>query len=546
MKLAEIPFNISIMQPKAELLRTMNETKSLEIFEPGTNNLKSDGLFSIESFGPLGSDARDQRFSYIKLNTTVFHPLIFKRLGVLKKLYNEICFGQRFAVFNEETGDFEPASEVDGDTGFAFFVKHFDKLRLKQTDSSVRNMRIRLIEENKEKALTDVILVMPAGLRDIQVDNATGRTTEDEINKTYRSIIATASTISTSEISKNDPIINVSRSNLQKRFQEVYDQIFGMLSGKQGLPLGRWATRKIMNGTANVISPMDVSVSNLRSKRTPRINDIQSGMAQMLKGALPKAIYHIRNGFLGQVLGQDPSAEITLTNPKTLKAVSVKPNPADFEAWSTIEGLERQIEKYVRREYRQRPIKINGMFLGLVYAGKEGFKFFQDIDELPESFDKSQVYPINMTTLFYISGYNDWNTLAGVLTRYPVSGPGSTFIGNVYVKTTTKSSIKAELGDDWKPKGVGFFAPHFPDQDPKATFVETLSPNPTRIGGLGADFDGDRCTLTILYGDKSLAQFEMLKRKKEWYLNASGRLRLTAGIDNVKLVLRNITGGPND
>lgn len=543
MKIKEIPFRIWIMDITPELLRNLKEVRSLEIFESGTNNLKADGLFSTEIFGPLGSDERDSRFGYINLNTKIFHPLYFKRLGALKQLYMEICTGKRYAVWDEKEKDFFPSDEVEGKTGFAFFVKHFPELTPAHNQSSARSVRIRLIEENRSKALRSDVLVQPAGIRDIQVE-ASGRTTEDEINKYYRSLIATSNSITSSEVTRNDPVIDTARMSLQRNFVAINDHVMNLLNGKGGFILGKFASRKIRNGTANVISPIQTAVDMLGTGRAPGINGIQTGLAQTFKGMPEVVIHFLRTGWLSYVMGNSAEGYVPLVNPKTLKRGMVDLSPEEMERWTTIDGLNKIINRFVKFNYRQIPIKLDGHYLGLLYHGPEGFRIFGDIDELPEGFDRKQVSPLNLTSLLYLSGYRNWNKYVGILTRYPVAGSESTIRGNLYVKSTTKAFQKMELDDNWQPKGDDYVCFQFPDQSPDATFIETLSPHIAAYPGLGADNDGDRCTLTILYSIQSISEFEEHKRKREWYVKPDGSLRFSSGLDNIELVFANITGGP--
>lgn len=545
MKLNEVPFNISILKVTPEFTRPLGEVKSLEIFESGTNNLKADGLFSTEIFGPLGSDERDLRFGYMNLHTQIFHGLYFKRLVALKQLYLDICSGKRYAIWDPKEKDFLPSDELEGNTGYAFFVKHFMELEPAKTTSTARDVRIQLIKENKDKALTSQLLVMPAGLRDINVAKGSSRTTEDEINTFYRSILSTASTISSTEVTKNDPIIDTARMSMQRQFVGITDYVMSEVSkGKNSFVLAKWASRKVRNGTMNVISPIQTSVDVLGTKRTPGINDIQLGMSQMMVGMPEVVIHYLRSSWLGKVFGSGVR-EVTLVDPKTLKPKQVNLSAEEVERWTTIDGLKSQIQRFVKREYRQRPIRVEGHYLGLLYHGKEGFKIFNDIDTLPEGFDRNAVTPLNLTSLFYLSGYKNWNDYIGILTRYPVAGDGSTIVGGLYLKTTTISQEKQELGEDWTPIGGDHIAYQFPDQSTQATFIETLSPHLTRLKGLGGDYDGDKCTLTILYGDLSIKQFREAKYTVEWYVNPDGSFKLTGSQDNINLVFANITGGPN-
>ena len=541
MRLNSIPFNIWVLKISPELVRSMRPTTTGEIFETGTNNLNENGLFSVETYGPVGSVSRDQRFSYIDLHTQVFHPLIFKRLGTLKRMYLDICAGKRFAVWDDQIKDFVGSDPLNGETGYAFFVKHFPQIEFARSESSLRNLRIELIESNRDKAFTDKILVMPAGLRDIQVDNH-GRTSEDDINGFYRSIIATANSISITETNRNDPVINTPRFAIQTQFQNIFDGVFQLIDGKGGLALAKWASRKVRNGTANVISPMIVTASRLREPGAPGINDLQMGLYQGVKSVLPQTRYQLKTGWLATVFGSGGENEVKLTNPKTLHAEAVSVSPEEVERYTTREGLDNLINRLRRKEYRQRPIRVEGYYLGLLYAGPEGWRIFADIRELPDRFDKKHVYPLNLLSLIYLSGYRIWHDHSGPATRYPVAGPDSTVYASMRLLTTTRSRILPELGDDWTRLGEDFVATAFPEQEPDATFVETMSPHTARLAGLTADFDGDRMTWSATYTQEAKDEFRRLKRRREWYQNADGRLSKTAAVDNINLLLKNITG----
>lgn len=541
MRTNDIPFNIFLMDLTPQLIRSMRPTSTTEIFETGTRNFHKDGLFSVETFGPLGSPERDGRFSYIELHTRVFHPLVYKRLGSLKRLYLDILEGRRYAVFNTETFDFEPSNEMEGETGFSFFVRHFPDLKLEEGDSELRNLRVKLINKNKDKALTDKVLVMPAGLRDLMVETS-GRTSEDEINKFYRSIISISNSLEMGREPSEDPLINNSRLQLQRQFNEIFESIFNMIKGKKGFAAAKWASRKIINGTANVISPMKITGTRIGETNTPGINHVQLGLYQTIKAVLPKTRYFLRSGWLGEVFSGNSEDEIRLTNPKTLRAEYVQPSPEAVERWTTRDGLDAQITRYKTPAFRNKPILIDGYYLGLLYWGEEGFRFFADINELPAGFDKRFVSPINMTSLYYLSGYREWGKLAGVVTRYPVTGQGSTFIANIYCKPTIVSSVKAELGRDWRRLGDDFICFEFPDQSKSVEYVNSMGIGVSYLSPLGADFDGDRCTFTAIYASDSIAEYEMLKGRKEWFLSSRGTLSKSADVDNVQLVLRNITG----
>lgn len=542
MRISEIPFNISILKPDANLVRTMGKVTTNEIFESGTPVFNQNGLFSAEIFGPVGSPERDRRFGYIDLNTTIFHALIFKRLGTLKDLYRGIILGTRFAIWDEEIKDFISSTPAEGSTGFAFFVEHFQELTIPRNESSIRNLRVTLIEENKDKALHDKYLVLPAGLRDYTVSD-TGRGTEDEINGFYRSLQATASTISSTSNNRNDPVLNQARSSLQKTSEGIFDYIFNIIKGKRGFILGKYLSRTIVNGTANVISPMNLSSPRIGSKQTPGINTIQTGMLQTIVAFRPIVEYYLRSGWVGQVFGQEGS-QVYLTNRKTLKRELVDISAESRELWTTTEGFNSLVKRFSKKSLRQRPIIVDGYYLGLLYAGPDGWRIFSDIDELPPTLHKEDVYPLNLASLIYLSGYNSWNDNIASATRYPVAGDGSTYIGNIFMRTTVKSRELPELGNDWKALGPDHIATFFLDQSPDATFIETMAPHLARVKAQAADYDGDREAMVGAYSKEAREEYQRLKSKKDWYLGPDNKLTLSAANDNIELLLLQITGGP--
>lgn len=545
MRIEEIPFNISLLQPNGELVRQMGPCTTNEIFESGTNVFHQKGLFSSETFGPVGSEERDRRFGYIELNTRIFHPLIFKRLGTLKDLYRGIILGTRYAVWDAESKDFLASTPAEGNTGFAFFVEHFEELQFATTDSPQRTLRIRLINENRAKAMHDKYLVLPAGMRDYIISE-NGRGTEDEVNGLYRTLIATASTISSTAAGKNDPIFNHARSSLQKTSEKIFDYFFTIIKGKRGFVLGKWASRTVMYGTSNVISPMTLSSPRIGSKCTPGINSVQTGMLQTIVMLKPLAEYYLRSGWIGKIFGTSSAQAVQLTDKKTLKRKLVELSAEQRAVWTTTEGFNALVKRFSKKKLRNRPIIIDGSYLGLVYAGPEGFRIFSDIDELPKEMDPKKVFPLNLTTLFYISGYKDWNNNISSATRYPIAGDGSGYIGNIFMRTTVKSEELPELGDDWKMIGVDHIAPFFPDQSIDATFIETMSPHTARVKAQSADFDGDKETAIAAMSIEAREEYQRLKSQRDWYVGPDNKMILSAANDNIELLLLQITGGPTE
>lgn len=490
MKNLDVPFNLALLSVSERDLLGMRQITSLDTWEGATKNYHPNGLYSTEAFGVTGTDIRSTRFAYIDIRLTIFHPLIYKALGKLRSIYHEIIAGKEFVEWDSELKDFKRSNALDGKTGFEYFMKYFPSILYESRPSIKRQELIELVNKYKDKAFLRYHLVMPAGLRDMEVE-PDGRESSDEINSLYYKLIAISNTINPMTASISPEAYHSQRMSLQNAANEIYELISSIIDGKKGLVSGKWSARRTFDGTRNVITPMQSNSDYLDQKGIPGFNDTTIGLYQVMKGLRPVAVYLIRNGFLGKVFSS-PGQPASLVNPKTLKAEQVILTSLEYDRWLTIEGVEKLITYFSEITIRDKPIVVGkeGHYLGLIYLGPDNtFKIFSDIDELPQGYDKKYVSPLNLTQLFYCSIYHKANNYPVIVTRYPVTGAGSLVESKVYVKTTQKTEVRAELGDDWNRLGDEHIAYEFPVTG--SSHYNALSPHPSRLAGLGGDFDGD-------------------------------------------------------
>jgi hypothetical protein len=535
----DVPFNLELLRLDKQATLTMKPVTSMDIVETAGGDLAEDGLFSVSIFGRIGDEVRDTRFSYIDIHTTILHPVIYQRLERLKGLYTEILSGKGYALWNDETKDFDRSNELEGKTGFQFFMEHFPKMVFRRNDSAIRNLTIDLLDKYRDKATIDKILVLPAGLRDVETD-ATGRIRVGEINEFYRKILAVSATIAQTSDAHTSPILNNARFMLQTAFNGVFDFLENMLQGKKGFLQGKWGSRRVFNGTRNVISTMNTSVKVLGGKNAPRFTDTVVGLHQLSRALLPVTINMLRTGYLADIFNAG-EGQARLIDKKTLKNETVKLPHDTYDRYTTIEGLEKLVASYGEVESRHLPIEIEGRYLALIYVDNKGnFRIFHDIDELPEGFNKKFVQPINLCQLLYLSGYKKWNDYCGFVSRYPITGMGSSYPTTVYVRTTIAGEVRYELGPNWERLGEDSVAVEFPKFDPLAYLDSQVIPS-ARLAGLGADFDGDTCSLTMVYGDESLAEIRNHLNSKEAWVDPRGWLKASTSVHTLELVLRNMT-----
>ena len=547
-----LPVNISILHITPQILSMMRPVSVLDMFEGGQQggNFHANGLFSAEIFGRVGSDERDTRFSYIDLKTEIFHPIVYKQLITLKGLYAAIMAGKTFASWDDNLKDFVASDMLTGDTGYAFFMSKWRDIVFKETGSDIRTLRIQLIEKYKPIATTTKVLVLPAGLRDVSVDE-TGRTKEGEINPFYRKLIATANTIS-SNYDTSDSLLDTSRWSMQQQFNQISEYIFTLLSGKGGFFQKKWGSRKVFNSTRNVISSMDTGRAILGAKNSPSVNSTGIGLYQLSKAVLPLTIHLLLSGWISKVFNTD-SGSAYLVNPSNLRRQQVNLSVETMDKWTTSSGIEKVITSFKFEHLRLKPVIVEGYYLGLVYRGPEGgFKIFGDIEELPAEFDKRYVYPMTLTELIYLCGYRKWNTVPLYITRYPVTGTGSIYPSYAYVKTTVDSQMRYELvenGDTWTlDQSDDYLAVEYPviPDDPKLRkkipFVDTLMPHPSRLALMGADFDGDTTSATAVMTDEAIQEIEAYLNSAKAYVNPQGGFINSSVVETIDRVLHTLTG----
>ena len=539
MKLGMLPFNITLARVDEATTSLMRPVTSLDFYERVNGDLHEDGLFSVLIFGRLGDEMRDRRFSYIDIKVEIFHPVIYQTLIKVKALYRGILSGTQFARWDETISDFVPSTEIEGKTGFAFFVEHFKDIKFKKNKSNIRDKRIQMLEKYRDRALTSRILVIPAGLRDIEVDES-GQKKVGEINTHYRKMLATARAIPNTEFKDSD-LYNLPRHILQMTFNEIYETLEKMLRGKKGFFQHRWGRRRIFNGTRNVITAMDTSKDVLDDPHSPKFTDSIIGIYQAVKAFQPLAIHGIRNKYLTKIFN---SVNLTanLIEPVTLKNVQVDLDSVTYDKWMSVEGLEKILTAFGEVSMRHKPILLNGYYLALIYAprGTNIFKVFHSIDELPEGFNPEYVRPINYIEFIYLSCYEVLKNKVAFITRYPITGIGSIYPCTLYIKTTVTGERRYELDDNWSKTENSLLVPEFPLID-ASTYIDSLVVHSSRLNKLGADFDGDTASCNGIMTDEGIEEVMAAFRKKEAWVDPRGGMIASANVDTVALVLKNMT-----
>lgn len=545
MKKKMLPLNISLLKLTPEQLKFVPQIKSLSIMDGPGGSFDDEGLFSTTIFGRVGDPRRDLMFGHIDLRLPVIHPIIYRVLAKMRSFYIDIMAGREFAVFNTAKGSFERSNELEGQTGFSFFMAHWDMLRFEKTGSSTRNIQIELLTLYRTQSLFSHLLVLPAGLRDAEVD-AAGRVTVGEINELYQRCIIQGRNFP-ERINRGDDlsIYDRTRFAMQQTVVQIYEYLENLIKGKGGMIQAKWASRRVFNGTRNVISSLDVTAVDLDAPNRPKFNDAVVGLYQASNASMPKTIYHLRTGMLESIFNT-ASNSVQLVNKKTLRLEWVEVSNEVMDRWSTEEGLESVVNELSVVDKRHRPVEIEGYYLALIYVDdKNNFKIFRDIDELPEGFSREFVKPLSYVEMIYLSGLSMWEDIAAFVTRYPVENFNSSSPVMQYVKTTVPGALRYGLDDNWQ-RDESIIAKEFPvlTGDSVPQYHDSTSIPPARLAAKGADFDGDTMSYNATYSDEAIAEAKAYFKKRRAYIEAGGRMSFGIDIHTVNLALLYITGKP--
>lgn len=533
------PTNFTLLDPNKVPWPLMKPVTVADSFEGQTSNLNDEGLYSTAIFGRVGTDERDKTESYIDVTLPIFNPTYFKALIQLKGLYGEIIKGKAYAQWDDSEKDFIKSNILDGDTGFAFFMSHFHELSPKQNESFKRKQKIDLVELFRAQALSSKVLVIPAGIRDIEMMN--GVTTENEINDLYRKLIFRSKSLNVRNIDFTDPVYDNIRWGLQESFNNIADFLFKMQEGKRGFMQRRMSRRAIFGATRNVITSRKVSVENADTNVTGDPNSTIIGLYQALLGFNLVAIHELTNGFLSEVF--TPGMGMArLVDPKTLNSTYVEVDSVTVDKFTSSDGLTSLFNGYGSPNLRNRDIKVAGHYLGLVYDDGKNVMMLHDIDDLPSGFDKKLVRPVTYTQFFYMQCVPAIEKKMLQVTRYPITGIGSIYPSRVFVMPTNSTSGERTLLDIDGETAITKYN-FFPTYTKNPSYFDGMSISNIRLGLAGGDFDGDALSANSIMAEDSIREIEELFGKREFYISGAGDFLYDPVQEPHEFLLRSLTNG---
>lgn len=499
------PFNIAPLHVDNFIKNNgLLEVTSHLIWEPSSTNLHPDGLFSEGIFGQIGSPERFSRIGFISLNTKILAPVIFKNVIDLKPVYSDIMAGKTYAKFNAKLKELIPCEKtvVGADTGFTFFIEHFDKLEFPVTSSHTRTMKIKVVEKAKSMgcAIIERMLVLPAGLRDIKQEG--DKFEIEEINKIYGSLLSLSMEVNNSVTSPSlAKIYDGIKYNIQLKVYELYDTHKTFLEGKSGFGQRRYSRRGLAYGTRNVVTGATMKGASPDDPTYLKQDETLIGLFQCTKMYQPLVINQLRSIFYGQIFSQGV-LRVPAIDPKTKKIIYIEVSDAEINRTLGSDSLEDLINSFQNVHMRIKPVSIrdvnNGYYwLFLVYdepseTGDDKIYILRNVDDFIEFMEskghtvkQEHIRSLTYLEMFYLATFRATQDKYCTITRYPAIEMGSIYPTKVKIGTTLPSR-KVQFASQYKDD---YFIelPCYPILG--NPYLDSTVFHPSQRQGMGADYD---------------------------------------------------------
>lgn len=533
--------------------KQLKQVTSVFIKEPSTNRFHPQGLYSEEIFGPIASPVRLITFGYIDLKTTVLHPKVYENFVKINKLYGEIMSGQTEVVFDTEINDFFRLSSLKElkethivGTGYSFFLQHFRKLKFTLNNSLGRTDKIKLLEDYNHELTMTKWWVMPAGLRDLRIEE--DRPMVEEINKIYTSLIISTNTLP--NVVSNDPIWDSIRYGIQLKIAAIHEYIFDIIDDKGGFIQKKVAARSVAMGTRNVLTGTTLCSYSSKKDRH-RSTQTRFPLFQAAKAFLPIVLYYIDTIFLNQIFNE--SSQIFAIDPKTKDLVKMELTETEKKKFLSTEGLEEKIEAFRTPEIRHQPFYVYSKegkryYLMMVYDEGDAIHFFRNKKEFSIYFkqltgkepDPNRMRPLTNIELLYIATDYAANKRHVHTTRFPVLGARNTYMSEAKIMTTEPARtvmVKNTMTGDTTE-----FAPFYDYPVLGAPCIDGVRIHPIWLKNIGGDYDGDTCTNHGIWSNEGNKEIMDYLYSKKFFLSPSGALKLTIAALNpvIDITLKNL------
>lgn len=480
-----------------------------------------DGLLSNEIFG-ITKDDRAGTFAYIDLHGLFIDPSCYKQWCKIDKAIKAIVHRTDTFIVDEHG---QLVSDPKGKNGVKFLKDNFDKLKFKSTGSVQRDMRIKYIKKNAKKMFITKYLVIPPYYRDVD-SSQKGKTNIGSINKLYARLISNSIALTSAKDMGFDNTGAIC-GTIQETLVTIYDWFVGNsnsnitepgtgISGKRGII--RMANQ---SKTADYSSRLVISSSNLKVETIDDMNvNLDYSLVPLsatMANYKPFMMFHVKKFFENEFEGMAKY----MCRSKTGKIEYL--TPKDPQIVFSDERIETEMNRFLHG-YSNRfipitvPVEENDKTYYMTFKGR------YDLNNMDVELNSTLNRDLTWCDVFYMAAVESCKDKMILITRYPIE--------NQYNQVPTGIRVSSTLETEPLYYNNEYY-PIYPKirqedigKDTSGSFVDTLQMSNLLLAGLGADYDGDTCSIKSPY---TVESNEELRK----YMNSKANF-ITLGANNVK------------
>lgn len=491
-------------------LNELREITSAILFQRG-DTPHPGGLISNDIFG-ITVKSRKKTFAYIDLNGYYIHPHIYK---VMKRFFKNIENLLRGTEFFEidENGHLIKSDEINGQTGIKFLYDNWEKIKWKDSDSSMRKERINLVTKHpKDVVFVSKWVVIPAFYRDI-FSNEKGAGETNDLNNHYVKLIRLAKMVDNNAF---DFGFYSTQANIQDTLVDIYDNFKMKMESKYGLLRKYLMGKNTDYANRSVISAPNFH-ANTPEEMSASFGNINVPVAQVCSLCFPFMISWVKNFFEREVF--DSKFQKMIYNPVTDEVESIT-SLKDSEIMYSEKNLKKRMDMFISDPgSRFDPIEVPVTGNVKKYLAFTGKRF--------DTTNKSEISNISsrkMTwmDLFYLAAVDVIKDKHCLVTRYPLLDSFGILMGKVQVISTLQTQVVNINGVIYN--NYPLVKTDLPRHKIATMFIDSVQFSNSCLPGLDGDYDGDQITLKILWSMEANAEIIDQMNSKSYYLTVSGNL----------------------
>lgn len=453
----------------------------------------SDGLLSNEIFG-ITREERANIWGYIDLQGTYLHPLVYKLWGRMDSSIKNIVHGLK--GYKLDSNGYIVEDIENGETGLDFLVKNMEKIRIKQTDSMERKNNIAFIMANKDRMFIKKMLVQPPFYRDVL--SGKGKVEVGQLNKYYASLLISARSLKETQ-DLGFSLGDATKGRIQETLLSIYKCLTGTsdvpedgvgLSGKLGIIQGSALAKTVDYGTRLILSAPELKVETLDDLMVDT-EHCALPLASAIVNFKPFVVFAIKRFFENE-FGGGTSVPV-INNKGKLVYARVKDPQITFSD----ERIEHELKKFVYGfSNRFEPVTTEAVdengkeyTCSLVFKGRN---ITPDQYEKGDTSGESSLINRRLTwcDILFMATTEAVEDKCVLITRYPIDSAYNQ-IPQIPRISTLKETEPIYVDGKfyrWYPK----IREKDIDSNTSNKFIDTLNICNLLIGGMGADYDGER------------------------------------------------------